>query len=80
MAPERLIAVSRAMTQKRSDDYGIIQVGSSAMRGMLEFLALMVEVIQGPTTKRHRLSGHARLILAGLGCLKIFSWQADPFS
>lgn len=80
MALERLIAVWRATIQKRSDDCGIIPVGSSAMQGMLESPALMVEVILGPTRKRHPLSGHAWLILAALGCLKIFSCQADPFS
>lgn len=67
MALERLIAVSRVMTRKRSDDCGIIPAGSSATRGTLGFLALMVEVILGPARQRHQLSGHERLILAGLG-------------
>ena len=80
MALERLIAVSMATTQRRSGGCGITLVGSSAMRVMLEFLALMVEVIRGLMRKRHRPSGYAWLILAGLGCLRIFSYQADPFS
>ena len=80
MARERLIAVSRAMTQKRNADCGITRVGSSVMRGMLECPALMVEVIRGLARKHHRPSGHAWLTLAGPGCLKIFSDQVDPFS
>ena len=70
-ALEMLIAVSKAMIQKMNDDCEIAQVGSSAMQGMLESQALMVEVIRGPMRKRHQLSGHAWLIPVGLGCLMI---------
>ena len=80
MALERLIAVSKATTQMRSGDCGRTRVGSSVMRGMLEFPALMVEVMQVLARTYHRLSGHAWLILVELDCLRIFSCQADPFS
>lgn len=69
----RLSDVSRETIQKRIGDCGLMLVGSSAMRGMSEFPALMVEVNQGLMTKYRQLSGHARLVLAELGCLKIFS-------
>ena len=72
MVRERPIAVSRATIQKRSGDCGIALVDSSAMRGMSESPALMVEVNRGLMRKHHRLSDHARLILEGLGYLKIF--------
>lgn len=78
MALERLIAVSRATTQKRSGDCEITPVGSLAVQEMLEFLALMVEVTRVLTRKRRRLSVVARQILAVLGCLKIFSCQVGP--
>ena len=77
MALERLIAVSRATTQKRSGDCEIIPVGSLAAQEMLEFLALMVEVTR-VLTRRHRLSVVAWLFLVVLGCLKIFSCQVGP--
>lgn len=80
MALERLIAVSTATTQKRSGDCEIIPVGSLAVREMLEFLALMVEVTRVLTRKRHRLSVVAWLFLAVLGCLKIFSCPVGPSS
>lgn len=80
MALERLIAVSRATTQKRSGDCEITLAGSSAVQGMSEFLASMVEVTRVLTRKRHRLSVIAWLILAVLGCLKIFSCQVGPSS
>lgn len=80
MALERLIAVSTATTQKRSGDYEITPVGSWAVQEMLGFLALMVGVTLVLTRKRHQLSVVARLILAVLGCSKIFSFQAGPFS
>ena len=59
MALEKPIAVSRATTQKKSDDYGKMRVDSSVMRGMSEFPALMVEVIRGLMRKHHPLSGRA---------------------
>ena len=80
MALERLIAVLRATTQTRSGDFEIIPVGSSAVQEMLGFLALIVGVSLVLMRKRHRLSGVARLILAVLGCWKIFSFQVGPFS
>ena len=78
MALERLIAVSRVTTQRRSGDYEIIPVGSLAVQEMLEFLALTVVVTRVLTKKRHRLSVVAWLFLAVLGCLKIFSCQVGP--
>ena len=72
MARERPIAVSRETIQKTSGDCGIALVGSSAMRGMSESRALMAEVSRGPMRKHHQSSDRARLILEGLGYLRIF--------
>lgn len=76
----RLIDVSRVMTQRMSGDCVILPVDSSVMREMLGSPALMVEVIQELRRQHHRLSGHAWLIQAALGCLRIFSCSEDPFS
>ena len=72
MERERPIAVSRATIRKRSGDCGTMLVDSLAVREMSGFPALMVEVNQELMKRHHRLSGHERLVLVGLGCLKIF--------
>lgn len=73
MVRVRLSDVSREMIQKKIGDCGLMLVGSSAMREMSEFPALMVEVNRGLMMKHRQSSDHARLVLAELGYLKIFS-------